>query len=139
MWTFAKVQQKKGFQLHWIGVGTWDTPDTGILENHLQAWLLSRENAQRGNPQKLQELEDDARMHELLRMIQEMLSSFQGTIEKTGEPDQVVEEMLADFHERLKLALDLYHRDAGDPPLELLDAIRVINEIRGFADHWVGV
>jgi hypothetical protein len=137
--TFAKVQQRKGFQLHWIGVGTWDTPDTGILENHLQAWLLSRENAQRGNPQRLQELEDDARMHELLRMIQEMLSSFQATIEKTGESDQVVEEMLADFHERLKLALDLYHRDAGDPPLELLDAIRVISEIRGFADHWVGV
>ncbi len=47
--------------------------------------------------------------------------------------------MLAEFHERLKLALDLYQRDGEDPPLELLDAIRVINEIRGFADHWVGV
>jgi hypothetical protein len=136
---FAKVQQKKGFQLHWIGVGTWDTPDTGILENHLQAWMLSRDNAQRGNPQRLQELEDDARMQELLRLVQEMLASFQSVVEKSERPDQVVDEMLADFHERLKLALDLYHRDGGDPPLELLDAIRVINEIRGFADHWVGV
>lgn len=134
---FAKVQQKKGFQLHWIGVGTWDTPDTGILENHLQAWMLSRENAQRGNPQKLQEIEDDARMQELLRMVQEMLASFQSAIEKSEGMDQIVDEMLADFHERLKLALDLYHRDGGDPPLDLLDAIRVINEIRGFADHWV--
>jgi hypothetical protein len=136
---FAKVQQKKGFQLHWIGVGTWDTPDTGILENHLQAWMLSRDNASRGNPQKLQELEDDARMQELLRLIQEMLAAFQSTIEKGGEPDQVVDEMLGEFHERLKLALDLYQRDGEDPSLELLDAIRVINEIRGFTDHWVGV
>ena len=136
---FAKVQQMKGFQLHWIGVGTWDTPDTGILENHLQAWLLSRDNAQRGNLQKLQELEDDARMQELLRLIQEMLVAFQGSKERSESPDQVVELMLADFHERLKLALDLYQRDGQDPPLELLDAIRVINEIRGFADHWVGV
>ena len=136
---FAKVQQKKGFQLHWIGVGTWDTPDTGILEDHLQAWLLSRDNAQRGNPQKLEELEEDARMQELLRIVQEMLASFQEAIEKYNEPDQVVDEMLADFHERLKSTLDLYHRDEGDPPLELLDSIRVINEIRGFADHWVGV
>lgn len=78
-------------------------------------------------------------MQELLRLVQEMLASFQGAVEKSEEPDQVVDEMLADFHERLKLALDLYHRDGGDPPLELLDAIRVINEIRGFADHWVGV
>lgn len=136
---FAKVQQIKGFQLHWIGVGTWDTPDTGILENHLQAWLLSRDNALRGNPQKLQDLEDDARMQELLRLIQEMLAAFQSTLEKNESSDQVVEVMLADFHERLKLALDLYQRDGQDPPLGLLDAIRVINEIRGFADHWVGV
>ena len=136
---FAKVQQRKGFQLHWIGVGTWDTPDTDILENHLQAWMLSRDNSLRGNPQKLQELEDDARMQELLRLIQEMLAAFEGAREKSGSPDQVVDVMLADFHERLRLALDLYQRDGQDPPLELLDAIRVINEIRGFADHWVGV
>ncbi len=76
---FAKVQQKKGFQLHWIGVGTWDTPDTGILENHRQAWLLSRDNAMRGNPQKLMEIEEDARMQELLRLIQEVLASFQSS------------------------------------------------------------
>jgi len=136
---FAKVQQQKGFQLHWIGVGTWDTPDTGILENHLQAWMLSRDNALRGNSQKLQELEDDARMQEILRLIQEMLAAFQSTIEKAGEPDQVVDQMLGEFHEQLKLALDLYQRDGEDPSLELLDAIRVINEIRGFTDHWVGV
>jgi hypothetical protein len=47
--------------------------------------------------------------------------------------------MLGEFHERLKLALDLYQRDGDEPSLELLDAIRVINEIRGFTDHWVGV
>jgi hypothetical protein len=134
---FARVQQKKGFQLHWIGVGTWDTPDTGILENHLQAWMLSRDNAQRGNPQKLQEIEDEARMQEWLRMVQELLASFQSAIEESEGTEPIVDEMLADFHERLKLALDLYHRDGGDPPLDLLDAIRVINEIRGFADHWV--
>jgi formate dehydrogenase maturation protein FdhE len=133
------VQQQKGFQLHWIGVGTWDTPDTGILENHLQAWMLSRDNALRGNPQKLQELEDDALMQELLRLIQEMLAAFQSMIDKPGEPDQVVDEMLGEFHEQLKLALDLYQRDGDEPSLELLDAIRVINEIRGFTDHWVGV
>jgi hypothetical protein len=137
--TFAKVQQQKGFQLHWIGVGTWDTPDTGILENHLQAWMLSRDNAQRGNPQKLQELEDDAQMQELLRLIQEILAAFHNSIEKGVEPDQAVDEMLGEFHERLKLALDLYQRDGEEPSLELLDAIRVINEIRGFTDHWVGV
>jgi hypothetical protein len=137
--TFAKVQQQKGFQLHWIGVGTWDTPDTGILENHLQAWMLSRDNALRGNQQKLQELEDDARMQELLRLIQEVLAAFQSTIEKNAETGQVVDEMLGEFHEQLKLALDLYQRDGQEPSLELLDAIRVINEIRGFTDHWVGV
>lgn len=136
---FAKVQQKKGFQLHWIGVGTWDTPDTGILENHRQAWLLSRDNAMRGNPQKLLEIEEDARMQELLRLIQEVLASFQSSVEIKEDKDQVVDDMLAEFHERLKLALDLYQRDGEDPPLELLDAIRVINEIRGFADHWVGI
>ena len=78
-------------------------------------------------------------MQELLRLIQEVLASFQSSVESKEDKDQVVDDMLAEFHERLKLALDLYQRDGEDPPLELLDAIRVINEIRGFADHWVGI
>jgi hypothetical protein len=128
-----------GFQLNWIGVGTWTMPPSSIMESHVQAWRLSRENFERGEEEELLRLEEEARLQETMRLLQERLAMFrQSQAEHPDQAEEVVAELLADYHELLRSALDLFQRDGNEPPLELLDAIRVISERRGRDVQWVG-
>lgn len=137
---FKQTAAGIGFQLGWIGVGTWHTPPSSIIQDHVQAWRLSRENIDRGEEEELLRLEEDARHQETMRLLHERLAKFtQAQLEHPEEPDVAVDTLLADYHELLRSALDLYQRDGQDPPLELLDAIRVISERRGKHVRWVGL
>jgi hypothetical protein len=137
---FRQIAAGIGFQLIWIGVGTWRTPPSSIMENHIDAWRLSRENFERGEEQELQRLEEGARLQETMRLLQERLAKFaHAGIAHLQEPVEVIEVLLADYHELLRTALDLFQRDGQDPPLELLDGIRVISERRDQNVRWVGL
>jgi hypothetical protein len=110
------------------------------LENHVDAWRLSRENFERGDEENLMRLQDDARLQESMRLLQERIGKFtQAQAEHEENPRGVIGELLADYHELLLSGLDLFQRDGEDPPLELLDAIRVISERRGKNVNWVGL
>jgi hypothetical protein len=136
---FKQTAAGIGFQINWIGVGTWVLPPSSIVENHVQAWRLSRENYDRGDEEALQRLEEDARLQESMRLLQERLGKFtQAQEEHQENAPAVIGELLADYHELLRSGLDLFQRDGEDPPLELLDAIRVISERRGKRVNWVG-
>jgi hypothetical protein len=136
---FKQTAAGIGFQINWIGVGTWVLPPSSIVENHVQAWRLSRENYDRGDEEALQRLEEDARLQESMRLLQERLGKFTRAQEEQQEnAPAVIGELLADYHELLRSGLDLFQRDGEDPPLELLDAIRVISERRGKRVNWVG-
>jgi hypothetical protein len=137
---FKQTAAGIGFQLGWIGVGTWHTPPSSIIQDHVQAWRLSRENFERGEEEELLRLEEDARHQETMRLLQERLAKFtQVQLEHPDEPEVAIDALLADYHEMLRSALDLFQRDGQDPPLELLDAIRVISERRGKDVRWVGL
>jgi hypothetical protein len=137
---FKQTAAGIGFQINWIGVGTWVLPPSSILENHVQAWRLSRENYDRGEETMLERLEDDARLQETMRLLQERLGKFtQAQAEHEEDAPAVISELLADYHELLRSGLDLFQRDGQDPPLELLDAIRAISERRGKSVNWVGL
>jgi len=137
---FKQIATGIGFQVNWIGVGTWRMPPSSIMENHVQAWRLSRENFERGEEEELQRLEEDSRLQETMRLLQERLAKFaQAGIDDPDNPSEVIEILLADYHELLRSALDLFQRDGEDPPLELLDGIRVISERRGKSVRWVGL
>jgi hypothetical protein len=41
---FVARVRKKGVELRWIGIGTWDFPTDIIPERHLQAWRITYEN-----------------------------------------------------------------------------------------------
>lgn len=137
---FKQIAQGIGFQINWIGVGTWVLPSSSILANHVDAWRLSRENFERGDEENLMRLQDDARLQESMRLLQERIGKFsQAQAEHEENPRAVIGELLADYHELLLSGLDLFQRDGEDPPLELLDAIRVISERRGKNVNWVGL
>ncbi len=114
---FKKRASGKGFQLNWIGVGTWDLPEKKILEKHREAWLLSRENFSKGNPQALRGLQDETRQKEMLRMVQEIpVNRYYLAAQHNAEDETIIEELLQAYHEVLDNAAELYRRDSLPVP-----------------------
>lgn len=135
--SFKKSLAGKGLQLSWIGVGTWVTPAKIIPSNHLEAWKLSRENAQRNSPDQLKRLREDAHMQESMRLIQTMPIGKFYTDLKQEDDAVVVEVLIADYYERLQSALELFERDGQDLPPNLLKALQVLNNVRGTSHRWI--
>lgn len=107
---FQKRMADKGFKLNWIGVGTWYTPAEIIPANHRDAWKISRENFARGNPQALEALQAEAKLQELLRLIQILpINRFYTDLEKVDD-EQLLDNLLQDYEEILQRAADLYGR-----------------------------
>jgi hypothetical protein len=137
----AKAAQR-GIQLNWIKMGDWSTPDPIDLRRptitHLQVshprevWEISRENLARGNPTELQRISNDARLNELIRLIQDIsiktsdLSTRTINIEKEKQIDdeQIILRALKEHLDVFKKARDFYRRD--NIPIELLIVIREI-------------
>lgn len=69
---FKNFMKGKGLQVNWIGVGTWETPNEIIPENHLEAWKTSLENLRLGGSEQLNRLYDDSRASTLIQRINQL-------------------------------------------------------------------
>lgn len=135
--SFKKALSNKGFQVSWIGVGTWVTPAEIIPANHLEAWKLSRENASRNNPDQLRRLREEAYLQESLNLVQTMPIGQFYTELKNVDDDDVIDALIGDYYERMQSAVELFNRDGQDLPPALLNAIHVLNDVRGTTHRWV--
>lgn len=132
---FIKRAADKGFQVNWIGVGTWATPTEIIPANHLEAWKISRENFLRSNPDILERLSEDAHLQEHLRLVQTMpIGKFYNDHERTPDTD-LIEELLGEYYERLLSAKELYERDGVEVPFALEMGIRTLREVRNLPPY----
>ncbi|GAB4578551.1 MAG: hypothetical protein Fur0022_12860 [Anaerolineales bacterium] len=58
----------RGFDVHWVGVGTWETPEE-IPQQHKQAFELSVQNRILGSEMELSRIFRESRLKELRRLI----------------------------------------------------------------------
>lgn len=123
---FQSKAEQRGTHINWIGVGTWDTPTQIIPKNHREAWKISRENFKRGNSSELQRIYDEARLQEMIRLIEDVSirSVYNEQSSQTGDDQAVVLNVLREHLSVLKNARDLYRRDTI--PVEILIAIQEI-------------
>jgi hypothetical protein len=130
---FKKVEKDKGFQVRWIGVGTWDLPNEVISQTHLQAWKLSRENAARSDEQELERIEEESTNQELLRFIQEILALFRKSVynNENEDSDHFFSALSSQYFDHLISALDIYRRDNKVPPALLVKAILQLKKYQG--------
>lgn len=131
---FQKRMAGKGFRLNWIGVGTWYTPAEIIPANHRDAWKTSRENFSRGNPQALETLQAEAKLQELLRLIQILpISKFYNDLEKVDD-ERLLDNLLQEYEETLQRAADLYGRGRNGLDLRFSrltqEGARLFNQLR---------
>lgn len=61
----------RGFDVHWVGVGTWETPEE-IPQQHRKAFELSVENRIMGSEMEISRLHRTSRIKELVRLIRDV-------------------------------------------------------------------
>jgi hypothetical protein len=113
---FTKQARRRGVELHWIGVGTWVTPDDIIPTRHQMAWKITCENLVRGNQISLNELREESRLLELVKLVKEVpVKAFRELRSSNGDPRAIMRQLAEAYRGKLRAALDLYARaDQGD-------------------------
>jgi hypothetical protein len=117
---FSTRAQELGLELHWIGVGTWKVPDEAseatVSGKNVEAWRLSRENAQRADPEALESVAQSVLGEHKLRLIQEVpIARHEKNRARYTDKLVLMECLLQDFWEQLGDALDIHYRN-GSPP-----------------------
>ena len=134
---FTITANEKGVDLHWVGIGTWKTPDDVAPARHLDAWKLSRENASRGNAMAMNALRKEALIRRTIREIQDVpLARFTQSVKMKKHKDAIQDLLLA-YREQLIEAVELLDKSDKPAPVEILQAIKHL-EIVAKIPHWVG-
>ena len=118
------------FDLQWLGVGTWVTPDV-IPEKHLEAWLKSIQNQYQSSEKVLNRLRRDNRIKELLRLIQDVPINAFGMLMNQGRiSDDLKRELILAYREKIKNAADYIEQDPTQTASqELKVALRFLESI----------
>lgn len=122
---FTGEAARRGVQLQWIGLGTWKTPSGIIPEQHLEAWRISRENLIRGSQDALKELEYEAGLEQIQRMIQDVPLAAYGEL-AAKDSKQRMQALLIAYLQQLVEAKDFMENRGMKAPVEIEQAIRKI-------------
>jgi hypothetical protein len=116
---FVARVRKKGVELRWIGVGTWDFPEDIIPERHLRAWRITYENLARGNEAVIEELFKSNRVEQLSTIIQDTPIEIFNQI-NPGDNSRRTTDMVSlvnGYRGKLHAALEVYERrDESNTP-----------------------
>jgi hypothetical protein len=136
---FNKRLTNKGVQLKWIGVGTWKSNTEVILDDHLEAWMLTRENTALGNDEEINRIRSDARLREMTNIIKQTPVSTYDENEKSGIDDNtLIRNLLEDYLQRLWAGVEWFETRGHQVPPVLRGAIEKINRILDKRGHEMG-
>lgn len=132
---FVARVRKKGVELRWIGIGTWDFPTDIIPERHLQAWRITYENLARGSEAALESLSTSSWTEQMLAILRDTpLDQYK----QIDPEDQALRKMnfvrlVNAYRGKLHLALEAFdRRDESDTP-----AARRVREVWTHLAHVV--
>jgi hypothetical protein len=69
---FTGNARNNGVELHWIGVGTWESPVNVVTENHLEAWLLTQKNLKNDSKEEMNKIEQSEVINKTKELIQKV-------------------------------------------------------------------
>lgn len=126
---FSERARERGIELQWIGVGTWVLPSQIIPERHLEAWRLSYETRARKNPATLQRIREENRLAELLRLVDEVPTTFYTLLGQDAPGETVMAELIKSYREKIRSARDLYMAGEQPVPPELKSVLQHLDQI----------
>lgn len=131
----AEGSEERGFELQWIGVGTWLTPEI-IQKRHLEAWEKTIQNRIEGSENTLKRLRRESRLKELLRLIQDVpINSFGVYMNRTQDSEKIKLELLLAYREKLRSAQEFY-LERGQSPSPKLNA--ALEHLSNLTTRWLG-
>jgi hypothetical protein len=75
---FTGKARSNGVELHWIGVGTWESAVKIVPEKHLEAWLLTQENLKNDSPEEMSKIEQREVVEKIKELIEKVpLNAFE--------------------------------------------------------------
>jgi hypothetical protein len=116
---FVARVRKKGVELRWIGIGTWDFPTDIIPERHLQAWRISYENLARGSEAALEKLSTSSWIEQMLAILRDTPLDTFSQIDPENEAERKTNfvKMVIAYRAKLHLAMEAFdRRDESDTP-----------------------
>jgi hypothetical protein len=129
---FTKRAQNNGVELHWIGVGTWETPVEIVPEEHLEAWKMSNENLYRESPEALNRLESEAIQQKILMLIQDVpIDAYSKANMEEKESKKAMRSLLLAYQQQLLEAAEFMHAKGEAVPPNIEEAIAHINNMFG--------
>lgn len=155
---FQRVVQKvnsrrkeKGFQVEWLGLGTWRAVLPQIEENLLEMWKNVSTTQQHTTAVELERRGIDARYEEMKRLylhpavildkfvhreesglppfLQGAMASPVPTMPTAAPADQIKNELISAYREKLYRAWIIYSYQRQPVPPEIVRALRHINEL----------
>jgi hypothetical protein len=104
--------KKKGVELRWIGVGTWELPAEIIPAQHLQAWRITYENLARGSESALETILDSRRNEGLLNIIRDTPINTFSQIDPHDSSQRKLNmvKLVNGYRGKLHAALEVYNR-----------------------------
>jgi hypothetical protein len=132
---FTNTSRERGVELHWIGVGTWQTPAEIVPERHLEAWKLSQENLYRDSQEVLTRLEQEAIIQKMVTLIQDVpVAAYQKVIDDEREHNTAMRSLLLAYRQQLIEAGEFMQEKGETVSPSIIQAISIISEAMG---HWV--
>lgn len=129
---FTKSAHDRGVKLHWIGVGTWNTPIELVTEKHLEAWKLSRENLAKGSKEALESYENEAILLQMAYLIQDVpVDAYQKALNEQQEHKNAMQALLLSYRQQLINAKTFILAKGEMVPDEIENAIKNINKVFG--------
>jgi hypothetical protein len=125
---FAKNANKIGVQFRWTGVGTWRTMDI-VPENHIDAWKLIRENAERGKDDYVNKKGAEAGMQRIIAMIQDVPLTYQAVTDETGDREAGASLILEEYRRQLKEMDEFLKKNIRRVPPTLVAAIAYLQQL----------
>jgi hypothetical protein len=126
---FSERAKERGIELQWIGVGTWVLPSQIIPERHLEAWRLSYETRARKNPATLQRIREENRLAELLRLVDDLPTTFYSLLGQDVPEEAVMAALAKSYREKIRSARDLYVADEQPVHPELESVLQHLDQI----------
>ncbi len=139
---FPFLASQRGIELHWVGIGSWNTPSEIVPEQHLEAWQLSMDNQiRRGrrNPNPSAQF--------VTQFVQDVpLGRFEESKEQQRSHRETMLSLLIGYREQFMKILNLIEKNRENGRDEttntILAALRHINRILGWSEefpaYWVG-
>lgn len=138
---FKKKSQDRGIDIPWVGVGTWNTPIEIITEQHIKAWLLSKENSNLGNNDALKNLYNKTIQQKMETLIQDVpILAYQKAIARNDHNhNNAVRMLLVEYRQQLRNAAEFLQAKGEVVPDVIIRAIEHIYKILGYDNwHWIG-